>query len=165
MTTPRGAASGWQRQWLSWPKCERLGLKRSTLTALALILRSDLVSGEPHCRVFVMGTDPQMTWQTRQVLAVMGRAPLAEHYGLELAHEAGLKSGTIYPILARLEAAGWITGHWEDIDPHVEGRRPRRYYRLTARGIEVAEDVRQELSQLYQSTAQGPNVRPGLAPA
>ncbi len=40
-----------------------------------------------------MSADPQ-------VLAVMGRAPLAEHYGLELSQEAGLKSGTIYPILA-----------------------------------------------------------------
>jgi PadR family transcriptional regulator PadR len=112
-----------------------------------------------------MGTEPQMTWQTRQVLAAMVRAPGAEHYGLELAKEAGLKSGTIYPILARLEAAGWISGYWEDIDPHVEGRRPRRYYRLTARGIEVAEDVRQALSLLYQTAVQGPGSRPGLAPA
>lgn len=88
---------------------------------------------------------PQMTWQTQRVLLVMLGAPAEDHYGLELAREAELKSGTIYPILARLEAAGWISGSWEDIDPQLEGRRPRRYYRLQAPGITAAESVRDGL--------------------
>ena len=71
-----------------------------------------------------------------------------EHYGLELAKAAGLKAGTLYPILSRLEAAGWIEGSWEQIDPHVEGRRPRRYYRLTASGTFAAERVRSDLERL-----------------
>ncbi len=71
-----------------------------------------------------------------------------EHYGLELAKAAGLKSGTLYPILARLEAAGWIQGSWERIDPRAEGRRRRRYYKLTSSGVFAAERVRLELEHL-----------------
>ena len=53
--------------------------------------------------------------------------PSDEHYGLELAEQAGLPIGSIYPILARLERAQWIESAWEQIDPSREGRRPRRY--------------------------------------
>jgi DNA-binding PadR family transcriptional regulator len=40
-----------------------------------------------------------------------------------------LPTGTVYPALHRLEAAGLITGSWSEVD----GRR-RRSYRLTAAG-------------------------------
>ena len=81
---------------------------------------------------------PRMTLQTQAVLKVMLDAPDEEHYGLELADAAGLKTGTLYPILARLEQAGWLTSEWEDIDESAEGRRRRRYYRLTSDGDELA---------------------------
>src|SRR5208282_1432231 len=49
----------------------------------------------------------------------------------------GLPSGTIYPILARLERIGWVDSDWEDPDAHIaEGRPRRRYYRLTRAGEE-----------------------------
>ena len=92
-----------------------------------------------------------MTAETQRVLLAMLAEPSMEHYGLELANTAGLKSGTLYPILSRLEAEGWISGSWEQIDPHVEGRRPRRYYRLTASGTFAAERVRQDLQRLVGS--------------
>jgi DNA-binding PadR family transcriptional regulator len=41
-----------------------------------------------------------------------------------------LPTGTVYPALHRLEAAGLITGDWSKVD----GRR-RRSYRLTAAGV------------------------------
>jgi len=75
-----------------------------------------------------------MTLQTQVVLKVLLDDPTRDHYGLEVASAAELKSGTLYPILARLEKAGWITSSWEDIDESAEGRRRRRYYRLTATG-------------------------------
>ena len=56
------------------------------------------------------------------------------HYGLELASRSGVKAGGLYPILARLEADGWITGTWEQIDERSAGRRRRRYYQLSALG-------------------------------
>jgi PadR family transcriptional regulator PadR len=107
---------------------------------------------------------PRVTAQTERVLLTMLQATSAEHYGLELAKATGLKSGTIYPTLARLEEAGWITGSWEQIDPTVEGRRPRRYYRLTASGVSAAEDVLDALRQLV-SGREAPAPPPRLRPA
>ncbi len=41
-----------------------------------------------------------------------------------------LGEGTLYPLLYKLEAKGWIKGEWEAGD----GRRRRRVYRVTGRG-------------------------------
>jgi len=79
-----------------------------------------------------------MTLQTELVLGALLASPTEPHYGLEIAKQAGLASGTIYPILARLERSGWVESQWEDIDPAAAGRRPRRYYRLTAEGEAAA---------------------------
>jgi hypothetical protein len=61
---------------------------------------------------------------------------------------AGLPSGTVHPILARLETVGWLESRWEEIDPRVEGRPARRYYRLTSDGMELA---RTALARAYPS--------------
>src|SRR5690349_15211849 len=82
--------------------------------------------------------EPRMTLATQLVLGVLLADPGGDHYGLELSTEAGLPSGTIHPILARLEGLGWVESEWEDIDPRVEGRPARRYYRLSATGAESA---------------------------
>lgn len=58
----------------------------------------------------------------------------AEHYAYGVAKATGLQAGTVQPILSRFEKAGWLKPRWEDIDPHVEGRRPRRLYKLTGEG-------------------------------
>jgi PadR family transcriptional regulator, regulatory protein PadR len=90
-----------------------------------------------------MVQEPRMTLSTLRVLAVLLADPVAEHYGLELCHAADLPGGTVYPILARLESAGWLTSAWEDIDEATHGRRRRRYYQLSDSG---AERARQALS-------------------
>jgi DNA-binding PadR family transcriptional regulator len=82
---------------------------------------------------------PRVTWQTLTVLSVLLAEPERRQYGLELSKAADLASGTIYPILARLEKAGWVSSEFEDIDPRVAGRRPRRYYLLTGEGARLAE--------------------------
>lgn len=79
-----------------------------------------------------------MTLSTQLVLRAMLDAPVGELYGLEICEAAGLPSGTIHPILARLEGHGWLESRWEDIDPHAEARPRRRYYRLTPDGAERA---------------------------
>ena len=56
-------------------------------------------------------------------------------YGLDIMRQTGLASGTIYPILRRLEEQGWLSSRWEDIDPEVEGRPARRLYRINADGV------------------------------
>lgn len=56
-------------------------------------------------------------------------------YGFDLMRRCGLASGSLYPILARLERAGWIVGKVEEVDPAHEARPPRKYYRLTGHGV------------------------------
>jgi PadR family transcriptional regulator PadR len=112
-----------------------------------------------------MGRQPQMTLQTLAVLHVLLRQPAVEHYGLEIANEAALPTGSIYPILARLEHAGWLTSAWEEIDPVAQGRPPRRYYRLSSAG---AERARKELARAQRSFSVNeelpiPHPQPGTA--
>jgi PadR family transcriptional regulator PadR len=62
-------------------------------------------------------------------------------YGLELVRATGVKSGTLYPLLDRLETDGLVTSRWEDADPHEVGRPRRRLYRLTGLGVHEARQV------------------------
>ena len=81
---------------------------------------------------------PRMTIPTQLVLRALLAEPGREMYGAELGEAAGLHSGTVHPMLARLERAGWVESRWEEIDPRVEGRPARRYYRLSAEGVRSA---------------------------
>jgi PadR family transcriptional regulator PadR len=80
-----------------------------------------------------------MTIPTQLVLEALLADPQRELYGLEIGNQAELRSGTVHPILVRLEGVGWLQSRWEDIDPSAEGRPPRRYYRLTADGARAAQ--------------------------
>ncbi|HEY6691217.1 MAG TPA: helix-turn-helix transcriptional regulator [Solirubrobacteraceae bacterium] len=79
-----------------------------------------------------------LTPHTQAVLAALLRDADEPQYGLEIAKTAGLASGTLYPILARLERQRWVESEWEQIDESTEGRRRRRYYRLTGEGARAA---------------------------
>jgi PadR family transcriptional regulator PadR len=85
-----------------------------------------------------MATGPRMTLPTQLVLRALLAEPTQEVYGLQICAAAGLPSGTIHPILARLERLEWVTSRWEDIRPEDEGRPRRRYYLLTEDGAERA---------------------------
>jgi len=88
-----------------------------------------------------------MTIPTQRVLRVLLRDVGAEFYGIEIGESAELPSGTVHPILARLERVGWVESRWEDIDPRAAGRPARRYYRLTSTG---AEEAREALARAYR---------------
>jgi PadR family transcriptional regulator len=107
---------------------------------------------------------PRMTIPTQLVLRSLLAEPAQEMYGLQICEAAGLPSGTIHPILARLENEhGWLTSRWEDVKPEAEGRPRRRYYRLTEDG---AERARIALAQATTSvTALGLRPRPAGGPA
>jgi DNA-binding PadR family transcriptional regulator len=80
----------------------------------------------------------RLTIPTRLVLEALLTDVGTELYGLEMARAAGLPTGTVHPILARLEGQGWVTSRWEDVDPAEAGRPARRYYRLTDEGRRAA---------------------------
>ena len=112
---------------------------------------------------------PRITLNMLRVLTILLERPQQEHFGLEMSRQADLPTGTIYPILARLEQAGWITGHWEDIDEAAEGRPARRYYQLTPSGAQRAKravaDARAALLPVDTSRSAPGLQRPGEAPA
>lgn len=94
---------------------------------------------------------PRITLQTIEILGAMLDDPYEQWYGLELAKASGLKPGTIYPALARLENAGWLSSYWEEVDPSEAGRPRRRLYRLTGEGAEAARAVVDEHLQRLAS--------------
>ncbi len=99
-----------------------------------------------------------MTAPLERVLRAFLDDPAVPRYGYDLMKAAGLTSGTLYPMLGRLEDDRLVTSAWET--PQQDGQRPRRYYRLTGEGIRVA---RLELAQVSASRprASGRRGRPG----
>jgi PadR family transcriptional regulator PadR len=85
----------------------------------------------------------RMTGPLQRVLRVFLEDAPAPRYGYDLMRAAGVKSGTLYPLLGRLEEDGLVSSGWAV--PQVAGQRPRRYYRLTGEGATVA---RVELARL-----------------
>ena len=61
--------------------------------------------------------------------------PTEWRYGYELSRETGLKSGTLYPILMRLEKYALLEARWVTTE---NGVPPRHTYRLTPNGLELA---------------------------
>jgi len=80
----------------------------------------------------------RLTLPTQLVLKALLDHRSRETYGLEICRATGLASGTVHPIMARLEGLGWLESRWDDVDPAAVGRPRRRYYRLTPDGVELA---------------------------
>jgi hypothetical protein len=106
---------------------------------------------------------PRITLPTAAVLRQMLADPSADYYGFALAEATGFPSGTIYPILARLEVAGWLASFWEEGDP-VELERPRRrMYRLTGHGAHAARDALVATQRLLGAVPTSPQPQAGTA--
>ena len=72
----------------------------------------------------------------RVLLAALLDAQGRWSHGYELASLTGMKSGTLYPLLIRLEAQGYLEAEWQQ--PVASGRPPRHAYRLTVAGQQLA---------------------------
>ena len=79
-----------------------------------------------------------MTYQTALVLEALAAG---RHHGFDIMDATDLPSGTVYPILRRMEEDGVVRARWErDSIAKREQRPPRRYYELTTRGaVRLAE--------------------------
>jgi len=79
---------------------------------------------------------------TEASLAVLGVLADAdgELYGRAVAAAAQRPTGTVYPMLARWENAGWVEGRWE-IEHPQPGRPRRRFYKLTDDGRAISNDL------------------------
>lgn len=84
------------------------------------------------------------------IVAVLG-ALRDERYGYTLRQEleqAGLpiEEGALYPLLRRLETQGLLSSEWRE-----EGRRNRRFYRLSAEGQVLLGQLLQEWNAISES--------------
>jgi PadR family transcriptional regulator PadR len=86
----------------------------------------------------------KLTGPLERVLRVFLEDTTARRYGYDLMKAARLPSGTLYPMLARLQDEGLVTSEWEPQPGDNGGRPPRKYYQLTGEG---ARTVRLELAQ------------------
>src|SRR5207253_8685377 len=74
----------------------------------------------------------------RAVLAILAEAGSGWSHGYDLCQRSGIKSGTLYPLLIRLAAQGYLEAEWQA--PAGPGLPPRHGYRLTATGRQLARD-------------------------
>ncbi len=95
-----------------------------------------------------MSASPRMSSETLRILGAMLEDPMAWHYGLGLSDEAKIASGTIYPMLARLEKAGWLESKWEEQSRGDVPRPRRRLYRLTGHGERAALSELEEIARM-----------------
>ena len=99
---------------------------------------------------------PAISYHATLVLQAMTRD---HRYGFQIMEATGLPSGTVYPLLRRLEASGQVTSEWEEAETaHAEGRPPRRYYRPTPDGLTALAEARERLAaqqRLFQPETGG----------
>jgi PadR family transcriptional regulator, regulatory protein PadR len=83
--------------------------------------------------------------QALAVVAVLAGTDDWRH-GYDLMAQAGVKSGTLYPLLMRLEAQGLLQARW--VDSPQAGRPPRHVYRLTGAGRDWVNSLAEPLAAL-----------------
>jgi PadR family transcriptional regulator, regulatory protein PadR len=95
-----------------------------------------------------------VTATLQRVLQVFTADTTARHYGYDLMKAARLQSGTLYPMLARLQDEGLVTSQWEEAQ-HPDGRPPRKYYQLTGEGVRIARLELARAAQAASRTSRG----------
>ncbi|MEU3547098.1 PadR family transcriptional regulator [Streptomyces longwoodensis] len=82
-------------------------------------------------------------------------------YGLKIAKVAGRPSGSVVPILMRLEGCGWVLSEWEQ-DSGARGPR-RRFYRINPDHMGQARTLVAERRGRLARRSFAPTVlRPGI---
>lgn len=80
----------------------------------------------------------RVTDATLDVLRAL-RAGGRNVWGLQVIKESGRAPGTVYPVLERLERAGWVRSTWENDEARPGPRR--RLYEFTAEGATAAVEL------------------------
>ncbi len=105
----------------------------------------------------------RLTRPTTLVLLALSRGL---RHGFEIATATELESGTVYPILRRLEAAGLVKSRWEAVQlARDEGRPPRRYYEMTGAGADALAEALERHPGLRAALAPAPAGAPAGSPA
>lgn len=103
----------------------------------------------------------RLTYPTATVLRALD---YGHGYGFEIIDVTGLKAGTVYPILRRLEEEGLVRSSWEEASAaRAEGRPPRRNYRMTGEGERVAREALESYPVLARLFGADPGEEPAPA--
>ena len=95
----------------------------------------------------------RITYPTAIVLLAVSRGV---RYGFDIMDASGLPSGTVYPILRRLEDAGILRSKWEaESRSRDEQRPPRRYYQVTGAGARALNEALQRFPGLAGTLGAG----------
>ena len=86
-----------------------------------------------------MSRPPNASRQTHLLLTALLEQPRSWRHGYALAKETGLGSGTLYPLLMRLNDQGLLDARWQESDQ--PGKPPRHMYRPTAAGLALAREL------------------------
>jgi DNA-binding PadR family transcriptional regulator len=81
-------------------------------------------------------------------------------YGFDILDTTGLESGTVYPILSRLENEGLVRSSWEnEAAAPASGRPARRYYAITPAGKAALERAMKHYMTLVPSLSRARKAR------
>ncbi len=84
---------------------------------------------------------------THATALILQALATGRRHGFQIMNVSGLPSGTVYPVLRRLEREEAVVSEWEDeATASAAGRRTRRVYHLTESGQLLAERARQRLA-------------------
>lgn len=73
-------------------------------------------------------------------------------YGFDVMDVTGLPSGTVYPVLRKLERTGLVRSKWESDRIAARELRPvRRYYEVTGAGAEALDELRRRFHGLRRA--------------
>jgi PadR family transcriptional regulator PadR len=100
--------------------------------------------------------DPRLSHQTLRVMRVFIERPQDSLAGSDIWKQTRVFTGTLYPILMRLERAGWLESKWEQLEPSEAGRPRKRLYHLTGVGYNKAREAFAELDVPTGSPAWNP---------
>ncbi len=84
-----------------------------------------------------MARSRALSGQALSLLSALAKSGREWRHGYQLAQATGLRSGTLYPLLIRLEAQGHLEAEWQP--PTAPGRPPRHAYRLSASGLALSQ--------------------------
>jgi len=104
---------------------------------------------------------PNLTFPTGLVLQAIMEG---SRYGFDIIAATGLPSGTVYPALRRLEAAGCLGSEWEAAaEADAEGRPSRCYYEITPAGEALLSQALERFPAIRWSLGSAPAPEPGRA--
>ena len=88
-----------------------------------------------------MSKEPRLTGPVLKVLGGFLDEPSEAVAGSDIRKLTGLSTGTLYPLLIRLERIGWLESYWENANPSEIGRPRKRFYLITPEGAVRAKEA------------------------